>query len=203
MEAEGAVGAGLVPTAESGIPSVYGRRGRWSPGLSAASSQRLGACAAPSLLVAARSGRIHFYVICRGSVPDLASGQTGRLGAWARPLGTEPCGVHVTRGQLGETPDVCCNCPDVETPVTFGKRSSCSQPSTPSSACRPWSSPRSWSARIALRASPNRSELPRVCSACLPKARRWNAALSWPGPGNPLAWRRPRRCVSESPAKDE
>jgi hypothetical protein len=116
MEAEGAVGAGLVPTAESGIPSVYGRRGRWSPGLSAASSQRLGACAAPSLLVAARSGRIHFYVICRGSVPDLASGQTGRLGAWARPLGTEPCGVHVTRGQLGETPDVCCNCPDVETP---------------------------------------------------------------------------------------
>jgi hypothetical protein len=114
MEAEGAVGAGLVPTAESGIPSVYGRRGRWSPGLSAASSQRLGACAAPSLLVAARSGRIHFYVICRGSVPDLASGQTGRLGAWARPLGTEPCGVHVTRGQLGETPDVCCNCPAFE-----------------------------------------------------------------------------------------
>jgi hypothetical protein len=97
MEAEGAVGAGLVPTAESGIPSVYGRRGRWSPGLSAASSQRLGACAAPSLLVAARSGRIHFYVICRGSVPDLASGQTGRLGAWARPLGTEPCRFHVTR----------------------------------------------------------------------------------------------------------
>jgi hypothetical protein len=28
-----------------------------------------------------------------GSVPDLTSGQTGRLGTWARPLGTDPIAI--------------------------------------------------------------------------------------------------------------
>jgi hypothetical protein len=38
-----------------------------------------------------------------GSVPDLTSGQTGRLGTWARPLGTDPIAISYTHGDVGKT----------------------------------------------------------------------------------------------------